>query len=126
MIVFRTRNRQKADNNKTGNFSRPEKRTESSVLHETLGATPPSPNTLNSQRITATITTMFKICLMLAAIGMKELTSHNKMPTTIRVTTTEIKLIFLLPNKVTDKAEIRKLSVLSNDATLPVPALPRL
>jgi hypothetical protein len=50
-----------------------------------------SPKTVRSQMTTAMITTAFKIDLMEPAIGMYELTSQSRTPTTTKTTTTWIK-----------------------------------
>ena len=50
-----------------------------------------SPKTLKSHKTTAMMTTAFKIDLMDPAIGMYELTSQRRTPTTTKVSTTWIK-----------------------------------
>jgi len=50
-----------------------------------------SPKTLRSHKTTAMTTTAFKIVLMEPAIGMYELTSQRRTPTTIKTNTTWIK-----------------------------------
>ncbi|MFA4901330.1 MAG: hypothetical protein WC600_01155 [Desulfobaccales bacterium] len=50
-----------------------------------------SPKTLKSHKTTAMTTTAFKIDLMEPAIGMYELTSQRRTPTTIKTSTTLIK-----------------------------------
>jgi hypothetical protein len=50
-----------------------------------------SPKMLRSHKTTAITTTAFKIILMEPAIGMYELTSQRRTPTTIKVSTTWIK-----------------------------------
>jgi predicted secreted protein len=54
-------------------------------------SSPMSPKTLRSHKTTTMITTAFKIILMEPAIGMYELTSQRRTPTTIKVSTTWIK-----------------------------------
>src|SRR5512143_3501977 len=53
-----------------------------------LEISPMSPKTVRSQMTTAMTTTAFKIDLMEPAIGMYELTSQRRTPTTIKTTTT--------------------------------------
>ena len=50
-----------------------------------------SPKTLRSHKTTAMITTAFKIDLMEPAMGMYELTSQRRTPTTTKTNTTWIK-----------------------------------
>jgi len=50
-----------------------------------------SPKTLRSHKTTAMTTTAFKIDLMELAMGMYELTSQRRTPTTIKTSTTWIK-----------------------------------
>jgi hypothetical protein len=50
-----------------------------------------SPKTLRSHKTTAMTTTAFKIDLMEPAMGMYELTSQRRIPTTTKTTTTWIK-----------------------------------
>jgi hypothetical protein len=50
-----------------------------------------SPKTLRSHKTTAMTTTAFKIDLIEPAMGMYELTSQRRTPTTTRTTTTWIK-----------------------------------
>lgn len=56
-----------------------------------LVISPMSPKTVRSHKTTAMTTTAFKIDLMEPAIGMYELTSQRRTPTTIRTSTTWIK-----------------------------------
>jgi hypothetical protein len=53
-----------------------------------LEISPMSPKTVRSHKTTAMTTTAFKIDLMEPAIGMYELTSQRRIPTTTRTTTT--------------------------------------
>jgi hypothetical protein len=50
-----------------------------------------SPKTLRSHKTTAMTTTAFKIDLMEPAMGMYELTSQRRTPTTIKTSTTWIR-----------------------------------
>jgi hypothetical protein len=56
-----------------------------------LESSPRRPKTLRSHKTTAMITTAFKIDLIEPAMGMYELTSQRRTPTTIKTTTTWIK-----------------------------------
>jgi hypothetical protein len=56
---------------------------------------PHNPAIRKTQIPTATTTTTFRIVLMLAAMGMKRLISHNATPTTIKATTRSTKGIFV-------------------------------
>src|SRR5512143_325330 len=55
-----------------------------------LESSPMSPKTVRSQMTTAMTTTAFKIPLMELAMGMYELTSQRRTPTTIKTNTTWI------------------------------------
>lgn len=53
------------------------------------------PKTFNNQIIKMIITTMLRIFLIVASIGIRLLTAHSKTPITTRTKITPIKLILL-------------------------------
>src|ERR1035441_9180935 len=65
-------------------------------LRRKLVTVPQSPTSCSSQTQTAHTTTMFKMVLMLEAMGIYRLTRYNATPTTINMTTRFSKGIFLV------------------------------